>query len=80
MSCQTTNKEFSGVLNGKLIILAKLLGTIGIVVGIDHQRLVCKKCARKINCFKLLPSYNKYLRLLWKGVSTASLPSFYCGG
>lgn len=38
--CETTNKEFSGTLNGKPVILAKLLGAIGIVVGRDHERLV----------------------------------------
>ena len=39
--------QFSGAFNGKAVILAKLLDTIGIVVGLDPQRLVCKKYARK---------------------------------
>lgn len=79
--CETTNKEFSGTLNGKPVILAKLLGAIGIVVGRDHERLVWKKCARKIvNCFKLFSELQQVFTTVSVGekpqeVSTASLPS-----
>ena len=50
---ETLNKEFSSVLAGKPVILAKLLQSLGICVALN-RRSVCKKCARKVvNCYKL---------------------------
>ena len=55
---ETNNKEICALLQGQSIILSKLLRGIGIklecAVSQENQRLVCKKCARKIvNCYKL---------------------------
>lgn len=50
----TSNKEFSGVLSQKQVVLGKLLQSIGIFALPKSNDSVCKKCARKVvNCYKL---------------------------
>jgi hypothetical protein len=51
---ETSNKEFSGVLSQKQVVLGKLLQSIGIFALPKSNDSVCKKCARKVvNCYKL---------------------------